>query len=294
MKIENIETFSILAGNEICNARCPYCVSKMTPLQGINDKEPIVNWRNIQKACLLSKMSGVNTVMITGKGEPTLFPNQLTQFLEILQKFEFPIIELQTNGIILFEKADIYNPSLKKWYDLGLTTIAISIVHYDPLKNKEIYSPHKSQYIDLQKLITTLHKQKFSVRLATILIDGFIDTSKKLQELIEFAKTNNVEQLTVRPVNRPKESQNLQISDWVKQHHLKEHQLEEMQSFLNTHGIPLMSLSHNAKVYDVDGQNICFTNSLTINAKTSSIRQLIFFPDGHLRFDWQYKGAILL
>jgi hypothetical protein len=24
------------------------------------------------------------------------------------------------------------------------------------------------------------------------------------------------------------------------------------------------------------------------------MRNLIFFPDGHLRYDWEYEGAILL
>ena len=33
---------------------------------------------------------------------------------------------------------------------------------------------------------------------------------------------------------------------------------------------------------------------LTIDPSADDIRQLIFFPDGHLRYDWQYAGALLL
>jgi len=33
---------------------------------------------------------------------------------------------------------------------------------------------------------------------------------------------------------------------------------------------------------------------LTIQPKIRKKRQLIFYPDGHLRYDWQYQGAILL
>ena len=78
-----IQTFSILAGSEACNARCPFCISKMTPPSGVELKEPKVNWRNFRKACLLAKQSGVTTAMFTGKGEPTLFPKQITKFLLI-------------------------------------------------------------------------------------------------------------------------------------------------------------------------------------------------------------------
>ena len=31
-----IQTFSILAGSEACNARCPFCISKMTPPLGVD------------------------------------------------------------------------------------------------------------------------------------------------------------------------------------------------------------------------------------------------------------------
>jgi hypothetical protein len=55
-----------------------------------------------------------------------------------------------------------------------------------------------------------------------------------------------------------------------------------------------MELVHGAIVYDLHGQNICLTNALTIEPRSDEIRQLIFFPDGHLRYDWQYKGAIIL
>jgi hypothetical protein len=51
---------------------------------------------------------------------------------------------------------------------------------------------------------------------------------------------------------------------------------------------------HGAIVYDYRGQNVCLTDALTIEPETDKIRQLIFFPDGHLRYDWQYKGAILI
>jgi molybdenum cofactor biosynthesis enzyme MoaA len=287
-----IQTLSIITGSEACNARCPYCISKMTPPQGVTLKEPEVNWRNFRKAAQLAKINNVSTVLLTGKGEPALFPHQITKYLDAIKEFEFPLIELQTNGTLLTEKR--YEAHLKDWYERGMTTIAISIVHYEPEKNREIFLPHKKEYINLTGLIEKLHDQGFSVRLAGVLADGYISDSKSLENLISFAKENNVEQLTVRPVNKPEENRNNGVYEWTRKHQLKKEQLEDITDYLAREGKPLMNLPHNATIYDIHGQNFCLTNSLTIDPEEEEVRQLIFFPDGHLRYDWQYEGAVLL
>ena len=81
-----ITTLSIVAGSEACNAKCPYCVSKMTPSCGMDLKEPEVNWRNLDKAARFAQLSDVTTVLITGKGEPTLFPEQISKYLDAIKK----------------------------------------------------------------------------------------------------------------------------------------------------------------------------------------------------------------
>jgi hypothetical protein len=53
-----------------------------------------------------------------------------------------------------------------------------------------------------------------------------------------------------------------------------------------------MRLPHGADVYDFRGQNVCLNNCLT-PPNSEEIRQIIFFPDGHLRYDWVYEGAII-
>jgi len=288
-----IQTFSIIAGSEACNARCPFCISKMTPPQGLTLKTPTVNWRNFRIGAQFAKQCGVTTAMLTGKGEPTLFPDQITQYLEELQAFHFSFLELQTNGILLYEQWEKYVPYLKKWYVLGMTMIAISLVHYDPEKNREVYVPYKKQYIDLPVLIARLHELGFSVRLTCILADGYIDSVEKLEQLIAFAKENKVEQLKISPVNKPEESRDSGVEQWTDIHFLKQEQVNAIHTYLQQQGTPLMKLAHGALVYDVHGQNVCMSYCLTLDPE-GDIRQLIFFPDGHLRYDWQYKGAVLL
>lgn len=291
-----IATFSIVAGTAACNAACPYCISKMTGIKEIGVEEPKINWRNFKKACRLAQIHDVSTVLITGKGEPTLYPDQLVRFLTEMEPFEFPIIELQTNGLVFGTDYRRYKHYLKEWYLKGLTTIAISVVHYDPQKNKEIYTPNK-EYPDLEKIINRLHKDGYSVRLSVTMVRGFIDTPEKTAKLCQRGKEWGVEQITVRPVRTVSEEERAENPDvyrWTKKHSLGEKDIRKIHEYLEANAHKLMTLAHGAIVYDLDGQNICLSDALTIRPETEDIRSLIFFPDGHLRFDWQYKGAILV
>lgn len=289
-----IQILSIVAGTAICNARCPFCISKMTPKQGVDIKEPEVNWRNFNIACGLAKTAGVNSAMITSKGEATLYPGQITKYLRHLQKHNFPLIELQTNAVLFNEQRDKYIPLLQSWYELGLTTIAISVVHYKAEKNKLVYTPHKENYINLDQTIDDLHKIGFSVRLSCMLAKEFIDTTKEVKELLKYAKDKKVEQVTIRSINKPDSSENKNIETWTSKHMLDEEELTAIEQFLKREGKQLMKLAYGGIVYDFNGQNVCLSNCLTIDRETDNIRQLIFFPDGHLRYDWQYEGAIIL
>jgi molybdenum cofactor biosynthesis enzyme MoaA len=289
-----IQTFTVVAGSEACNATCPYCVSRMTPDYELGKKLPEVNWRNFRIGCQFAKNSGVSTVLFTGKGEPTLFPDQLTAYLKNLQPFAFPFAELQTNGIALAKHQPVSDRHLKEWYDLGLTLISLSIVHWSSEKNKDIYQPHAPDYYALPELIESLHKAGFSVRLSCMLARGYVDSVEGLDQLARFARENGVEQLTVRSIEKPRKSSATATVQWVTDHALADNTVAQMRDFLDAKGSRLMELVHGAVVYDYLGQNLCLSNCLTIDPRDETIRQLIFFPDGHLRYDWQYPGAILL
>ena len=287
-----IQTFTIVAGSAACNAHCPYCVSKMTGKE-LGLKEPKVNWRNFKKACRLAQVNQVSTVLFTGKGEPTLFPEQLTKFLEHMKKSEFPLIELQTNALVFGKQFKKYEKHLKKWHELGLNTMCISIAHYKKEKNKEIYTKN-SEYIDLEDVIKKLHDIGYSVRLSCMMMKDYIDAIEEVKELAKFSKKNKVEQLTIRSIRAPTSSKNPEIYNWTKKHVLPKSQIIKTNNFLIKNAKKLMTFSHGAVVYDLNGQNICSSDCLTIKPETDELRQLIFFPDGHLRYDWQFEGAILL
>ncbi|VVB80071.1 7-carboxy-7-deazaguanine synthase [uncultured archaeon] len=288
-----IQTFNILAGNTSCNANCPFCISKMTPKNGINSDMPKINWVNFKKACLLAKVSLVNTVLITGKGEPLLYPEEITQFLEVLQKYNFPLIELQTNALVLGNDFESNIKRLKLWRELGLNTFVISIVHYRDERNREIYTPF-GKYFDLVKLIENLHTIGFSVRLNCIMLKNYIDSIVEVKKMIKFCKRNKVEQLTLKPVEIIDNPENKSIAENTKNLLLPKKTEKDIQRNLEKNAVRLRTLDFGGVVYDFDGQNVCMTDCMAHKPFSEDLRQLIFFPDGHLRYDWRYAGAVLV
>lgn len=286
----HFQTFSIVVGTRACNAHCPFCISKQTGLFGTPIK---VNWRNFHIACNLAQKANTTTVLLTGKGEPTLYPDHVTDTLKGLRDYKFPLIEMQTNGMTM-ANGQISNEQLEQWYDLGLTTIALSVVHYDEAMNREIYSP-KGQHYSLALLIDKLHKIGFSVRLCVMLMNGYLDTPSKVDQMIGFARRNKVEQLTFRNITVSEVPEDVTVARWTLSHELFSGALTAINNFVKDHGVLLQHLMHGMDVYDVQGQNVCLGNCLTRDANgKDEFRQLIFFPEGSLYYDWQYKGARIL
>lgn len=289
-----IQTMSLVVGTRACNARCPFCVSQMTGF-GELPKTREINKRNLRKAMHRAKMGGVTTALLTGKGEPTLYPRQIEKYLEIVGK-EFPAIELQTNGLEIGrlaagKKSLLDEATLHGWWIQGLDTIALSVVSIHPEHNREVYH---EDYPDLTATVSYLHQLGFSVRLCVMMQKGYVDIPEKLEEVVMWCKAHGVEQLTVRPIRQPKETSNGQVSDYVYKRALFEAEVNELYGWVEENGTLLLSLMHGAEVYDIEGQNICISDCLTLSDDPEQIRQLIFYADGRITYDWQYEGALLL
>lgn len=291
-----IQTMSVVVGGTACNAKCPYCISKCSGYNDLTPKAEPINWRNFEIACKLAENCGVQTVLLTGKGEPTLYPTVIDEYLYRLNKRNFPFIEMQTNGIRIGEGAfDSLGRSLEGWRDLGLTTICLSMAHYDSIQNRFIYQPDKDEgYMNLTSVIKRIHDAGLMVRLSCIALNGFIGTEKRLIDLIDYCRENKVKQLTVRPMTNPKHTEDNEVSKWISEHHLTKKDQFNMMEYLESHGTPLLKLAHGATVYDVDGQNVCWSTCMTESTNVDDIRQLIFFGNGEIRYSWTYNGAILL
>ena len=82
---------------------------------------------------------------------------------------------------------------------------------------------------------------------------------------------------------------------WIEDHKISNSVMKNINLFFRQKATKLLQLMHGAEVFDYKGQNICVSNCLTRETRNiNEIRQLIFFPDGRLRYDWNLCGSILL
>jgi hypothetical protein len=128
-----------------------------------------------------------------------------------------------------------------------------------------------------------------------MLMKGYVDSPSKMGKMIEFAQRNKVEQLTFRNITPSETTENLAVTQWTKDHALPKENLRAITDYVEINGTLIQHLMHGMDVYDVDGQNVCLGNCLTLDANhKDEFRSLIFFPEGSLYWDWQYKGARIL
>jgi MoaA/NifB/PqqE/SkfB family radical SAM enzyme len=272
----------------------------MTP--GGDGKPTQVNQRNLLKAIQIAERCGITNVLITGKGEPTLVPGHIDDYMLALRN-KFPFIELQTNGGFLFRDTmpgrRQVDEMLCQWYDSGMTTIMISNVGHDPDLNQRIYWPdnhEKESPFDPTIAIKRAHDHGFVVRYTTIGVKGGVDSVAAFEQLVDFCLENGVEQLTWRPATATwdETSQDLSVNRWIEHNGVPNSAAVDIKHHVQDNATQLYSLAHGAAVFDYRGQNVCLSNCLTIDPETDVIRQLIFFPDGKLFTDWQFEGSRLL
>lgn len=292
-------TFAAVAGSRACDARCPCCVSKMTPPHGMTLKPEPINWNRFRDAFTYAANWQANAMMLTGKGETLLFPDQITEYWEHTKQleeetgFRFASKEMQTNGIRIQQNPDIFDPLLNKWRRDGFNTMSLSIVHFEEEPNHQFFIPYQKSYINLGGLIQRIHDHEIKVRLSCIFTKGNIDSPAKVIDLIDYAKQHRVDELTIRSVTRPEKSENNDVYDWVVKNEISEKAKNEITELMWKIGKPVAHFPWGAVVFDVDGQNVCLTNCLTPDNIKGASRQLVFFPNGTITTGWTDDAEVL-
>jgi molybdenum cofactor biosynthesis enzyme MoaA len=280
-------TFSIVVGTAACNAACPFCVSKMTLSEA--SKAADINWTRFNTACKVVEQArdGLVSVLLTGKGEPLLYPDQITNYLKVMDH-RFPLIDLQTNGILIKDQLK----ALGDWRDLGLTLVCISIAHSDSQKSNGLMGIKDD--FNHWDAVKRLHDLGLAVRLNCTMLKSGVRTPYQFDSLINQAAMLKVEQVTFREVSMPAVAGNHEIADFVKQEQLPG-MCKKLMHHLELKGATrLLELPHGGVVYDYNGQNVALGNCLTGTTDPNDIRQIIFFPDGRIAYDWRYPGARIL
>lgn len=286
------QALSILVGTDKCDAHCPFCVSKISRTTRGNTENKIgssLYYKRLEIAFQLAKISNITTCLITGEGEPTLFMDDMYSILERIPE-HIPLVELQTNGIGISEPKEI----AKRYLGHGsqhidkISTVSLSCVSHIHGDNRTIYG---KSFSSLEQNIEYLHSHGFNVRLSCIGIKGMCDSYNEIQYLIDFAKAYNVEQVTWRPVWLPTNNTYKKIYN---KYSISPDQIKNIRGEFYSRGVLLNKLSYGAEIFDVDGVSFCLSNCMTRTVDTDDIRQLILFQDGSLRYDWEYRGALIV
>ena len=286
-------TFSIVVGTTACNAKCPFCVSKMTLAPGTGAGGTPIRWDRFETACKIVEQArdGLISVVLTGVGEPLLYPSEIDTYLDFMGG-RFPLVELQTNGIRVAELDACPNQWWGRWKQRGLTQVSISIAHTDPARSNEIMGI-KEQY-NYWDAAEWLRDAGFSVRLNCTMLKSGVSDPWEVGSLIDLCAARGVDKLTLREVATPSNPRDVDVAMWVKEE--RPHgAAERLKAYLEMEGATLLlKLPHGGVVYDVKGQNVAVATCLTKTTNPDDIRQIIFFPDGRIAYDWQHPGARIL
>lgn len=285
-------TFSIVVGSAACNAKCPYCVSKMTRTAACRTQP--INKRRFHTACRIVEQArdGLVSVLLTGKGEPLLAPDMITEYLSEMEEYRFPLIDLQTNGI----RIDHCQNELMRWQDMGLTLVCLSVAHWDPTISNRLMGIE--QEFNFCAAANRLHELGFAVRLNCTMLKSGLSTPVAFENMVTQCRKLDIEQLTLREVEMPELPENSIAAQKVVSYIEKEKPhgyAKRLCLWLEMNrATKLMELAHGAIIYDYHGQNVCISNCLTSTTDPDDLRQIIYFPDGRIMYDWKYAAARIL
>ena len=268
-----------------CNAHCPFCISKTTWKSGVSNNDKI--FKNMSKVFNFAKYHRVDTVMITGTGEPTLVDDFQEIILEA-HEFGFPCIEIQTNGQRLWDEPKL----LDELIGSGLTGIAVSIASPDPKRSNEIMGVNYD-YLDLMNVAS---KKGLLCRITLNLIEGEI-FNWNLKAWADNLVFNGVHQLTLRVIGKPSfnvldTEASERVCSWIDKNAL--HDPSKLIEEIETGGIAIRETSFGTRVYDYMGLSTCVATCMQESIDPEEIRSLILQPNGRLYSSWQFPGSILL
>lgn len=306
-----VSSMSIVIGDAVkarCSGHCPFCVSRMTNVMGVHDcmfDQHLVDWDKVmpqfKAACRYAKTVGVTNILLTGRGEPTLYKDEITRYLTELKPYEFPFVEVQTNGIAIFNGwnsspedcqgvGHVSESEMAMWMELGLTHIAVSIAHWDPDRNNEIYGAKRK--VDLEDLFGNLCRDGFSVRACCLLMKDYVDSIDDFENVVSLCNSWGASQLRISSLGKPEKPESKAVEAWIDAH--RPENADKIVDRVLEQGHYLRTLPHGAPVFDYNGLSVCVADCLPRSNSVGNGMQPIFWPSGRLTYSWEWKGAVLL
>lgn len=283
----------VVVGDSKCNAKCPFCVSGNKHMDAFNGQ--VINHVSLNIVKRMAEISGIQKAIITGKGEPMLYPDTVLKYgLELSEVV--PLIELQTNG------TTFYNSTLTELRDTFhvlrssyITTVAISTTG-DKALDAEYYCREEDDYTKLKEIIDSAHAKGVSIRMVVMLFKNGIDTIGKVVQLLAAYSALGVDQVTLRPLH-PEYSGDCE--DWIAKHSLDGLSLgKDLEAWLSEKGKLLHEIGHTGRVYDYDKMSVMHTlvplDGSKFESDKETKRSLIYMHNGEIRHEWESDASILV
>ena len=272
-----------------CNARCPFCIAKSTWKTGVEDNEGL--FRGLEKCLGYARYHRVDSVMITGTGEPTLLDDAVAEVVSEARRLGFPSIELQTNGMLLAQEPR----RLETLAKIGLTGLAVSTAHPDPYQNQmTIGVTH--DYLDL---LSKASGMGLLTRVTLNLVNNCFNTVK-LADWADILVSRGIHQLTLRELGIPDVNPLDTVASeraraWTEANRMLEREVHELRRDIRQHGHLVRTTAFGVEIYDYHGLSTCVSPSCLIeNTSLDEIRSMILQPDGYIYSSWSLPGSILI
>jgi hypothetical protein len=312
----NIQSISIVVPTKGCVNNCKFCVSKMheSPYEN-RDFDEMAYRKRIKYA----SMNGVNTLILTGTGEPLQNLKFLHSLQDILIKegHPFPNVELQTTGVFL---NDISEPEhimfgAKQQYGyhnlnflkaLGVNTISLSVSDIFNSENnlKLIGVPKKLQF-DLGELCKLIKDSGFNLRLSLNMTNVY--DNKTPYDILKRCKELRADQITFRKLYGGAE--NTPEGDWVMENACDVTVIEEIETYIvgekyrhkdNNevqrffgNGTPLYRLPFGPMAYSIMGMSTVVDDNCMSKDEMDKLKYVILRENGKLYCRWDDEGSLI-
>lgn len=287
-----IQSLSVVVPNQKCINNCAFCVSKMHTEDYTNQKEGNDRFydlyeRDYVKRLEFARDNGCNTVVLTGNSEP----QQNRGFLKIFGTLNnhlskpFRKIDLQTTGVLL---DDEYLRFLRN--HVGVNTIALSMSDiFSDGNNAKINGTPEHLAVDIEHLCCEIKRYDFNLRLSLNLTDVY--NNKRAEEIFRRAKELKADQLTFRELYSS--GLGTPQDEWIEQHAVSSHVLEEIKQFIRQNGRPLRIMEYGQTLYSVREMSVIVDDDCMSTALKEDIKYLILRPDCKLYSNWDDKGSLV-
>lgn len=291
---------------ERCNAGCKFCISRTTPTCEEEDRTNIkmCGLERLTVGLNYAKQLGATHAVLTSRADPTQEDEDYLGQLVATCRDYLPLVDMHTNGFLLYNGPGRKGDLLKFLAGAGLTHITFSIASHEAEQNKELMVFRQSA-LDLIPYAVDLG---LLVRCSLVINKMGIATVLEILKYIQAVGQLGAHMVVIREVWIPETTQaavSQEVKEWNKQNWVDIGPLQEefMQlseksnSFVRRlndlpWGTPVFAVENIFSSNPHHGVNVTFARCEEGNMGTV-IKSIVHRPNGHGYRNWDSMGDIL-